>query len=792
MIRNYLKVSLRFLFRNKLFSIINIVGLAIGMAATLLIILWVVDEISFDRYHKKQKSLYRIISVRNLGNEITDNARTPNPLGVEAMESFPEIKNFFRYQGVEAWPLKTKEISSIEEVLACADPSIFEMLSFKFIDGDKISAFSAKNSMVITKGMANRFFGKIDAVGESITLFEDEEFTITGIIDEIPENSHIMFDCIVPISNFERYWEQDFTDWNTDLLMFYTYFELQERTDPEILSGLLYKNFESQLKESHIEGIKFQRLKDIHLDSEIIEQDLDNYNKGNKSLVYLFILIALGILIIACINFINLSTAGSIIRLKEIKIRRVLGSRKNQLVFQFISESVIISFIAHILAMFIIELFIPSFNELTNKHILIDYSNPVLFLLIILMLVFIGIGAGTFPAFYLTRKFQNQLIGASGIIKRKSSKLNIRKVLVVFQFVISSTLIVSSLFIYKQIRYAQNKDLGYDHENIVRLHRTHTFSRNFETKRSILLQYPDVISISKSGSIFNFGEGQEDISWEGKEPQSDFIIYQLGVDSEFINTYGLKIIDGRGFSSDFGTDSLNYILNETAVLSMNLNDPIGKRITYRGREGRIVGVVKDFHQTSLHDPIRPMIFFIDSDVPMISIKIKSKNRDKTLKFLETKWYEFAGEDMPFRHDFVEDVIANSYNNDKRIATFIKYFTILSIFIASMGLLGLSILSIKQRTKEIGIRKVNGAKTIDVIIIMIKNYLILVLAGFIISIPISYKIVQNWMNNFEYKTHINSWVFLAVFLGLVVLTILTVGISTFRTSNSNPVDSLKYE
>ncbi|PLX19494.1 MAG: hypothetical protein C0597_05095 [Marinilabiliales bacterium] len=578
MLINYLKVSLRFLVRNKLFSLINIIGLAIGMAATILILLWVFDEISFDRYHINYKSIYRVVSVRNLGNEITDNARTPNPLGPEAKEYFPEIQNFFRYQGVEAWPLKTKDISTIEEVLACADPAIFDMLGFKFIHGDKSSAFSLPNSMVITIGMANRFFGKTDVIGETITLFENEEFTITGIIDIIPENSHIMFDCIIPISNFGRYWHQDLNEWESG--MFYTYIQIREKTNSEILSNLLFENFKSQLEIRNIEGIKLQKLRDIHLNSDHIELDLDNYNKGNKSLVYLFIVIAIGILIIACINFINLSTAGSIIRFKEIYIRKVIGSLKKQLVFQFISESVLISFIAHILAMFIVEIFISSFNQLTNKHLVIDYTNPFLLIIIIFMILITGIGAGAFPAFYLSQSYKIKGVSVSKMITALSNKLNIRKVLVVFQFVISSTLIISSLFIYKQINYAQNKDLGYDYKNIVRLYRTRTFMENLEVKKRILLEHPNVINISGSHSIFNFGEGEENIVWEGKEPDIDFVIYQLSIDYEFINTYGLKIIDGRGFSEDFSTDTSNYILNETAIKAMNIKDPIGKRISF--------------------------------------------------------------------------------------------------------------------------------------------------------------------------------------------------------------------
>jgi len=790
MLNNYLKIALRNIFRHKGYSLITISGLAIGITCCILMLLWVRDELSYDKFHENYNDLYRVVFEKNLGDRITQDARGPNATGPALKEEYPEIINFTRYRGnVSGWLVQYDEKAFTNDQLAVADPSFFEMFTFPFIQGDPKTALQDRYSVVITETMAQKYFGTEDPINKVIKIY-GTDFKVTGIIENILQNSHIRFDFIFPIVNMDDWWGDPLDSWTRDF-RFFTYIQLEKGFSWLEVNGKITNTAQQHHPGSRTTKTYLQPFKDIYLHSHF---RLDYSNLGNLAYLYIFSLSALCILLIACINFMNLSTARSANRAKEIGIRKVIGARKNEIISQFYGESIIISFIALLLAVILTFLFLPVFNSLSGKHLTFYFWNDFKIIISLIGLTLVtGIISGSYPSLYLSSFIPVKALKNAGHAKTSNRSL-LRKILVVVQFAIAISLIVVTIIMYNQLNFIKNKDLGFQKENIICFDAVGGFGRNYEAVKNELLQNPNFISVTKSLSptgLFGLNSNRREINWEGKDPNKEIIILRWGVDYDYLKTYNMSMIEGRFFSREFSSDTSNYIINESAVKEMGIENPVGKRFSYDGREGRIIGVIKDFHQSSLRSRVYPLLLYLGGRSFTITARIIPANVQQTIQFLESKWEEHVPE-YPFSYSFLDDTIDNFYRSEKRISTIFRYFTFLAIFISCLGLFGLASYIAEQKTKEIGIRKVLGASIPGVVLMLSRDFTRWILLANIIAWPVAYYFMDKWLRNFEFRAEIGLWIFILSAAFSLFIAFITVSFQTIKAAVQNPVDVLKYE
>ncbi len=788
MYKNYLKIALRNINRYKGYSFLNVIGLAIGMTVCILILLWLQDELSWDKFHKNGNQVYRIISEDRAGGNLFRSAGSPSPIGLTLVEEYPEVENFTRVQsGWAGWYLHIGDKTFITERLACADPSFFEIFKFPFIKGDPKTALHDRYSIVLTEALAKKCFGDKDPMGKIVQM-SDIDLQVTGVIKDIPHNSHLQFDYIFPIINMTKWRESKLDDWK--YMQFATYVKLKDNIKVNELrqkiSGIV-KKYDSESKMI----IDLQPLKAIHLHSTNMNSWMIVYpNPGNITYVYIFSLVALLILLLACINFMNLSTARSSTRAKEVGIRKVTGAHRRDIIIQFLGETILLSSLAIIVSVFFVELLLPTFNTLSGKALSLDLlRNMNIFFGLLSIVVITGIISGSYPALYLS---SFEPAGIFKAIAQFSSGRGgvLRKVLVISQFSITVTLIIFTTVIYWQLHFIQNKDLGYDEENIIQFASYGDYGRNFEATKHELLRNPNIVSVCQAFPPSQGLRGTTDIQWEGKDPTKEVMIfYDLG-DYDFLKTFSLKIVAGRFYSRDFTSDTSNFVINETAAQMMGLNDPIGKRLTIEGKTGTIIGVVKDYHGGSLRDPIQPKIISLSTDGFHVCVKY-SGNENEIVSFLEQKWKKFVP-NRPFRYEFLDEFIDNFYQTERKIGKIFGYFTGLAIFIACLGLFGLASFMAERRTKEIGIRKVLGAKVVSIVLLLSRQFAIWVLIANIISWPLAYLISNKWLQGFAYRINLGWEVFIFSTVLALAIAILTVSYQSIKAALANPIDSLKYE
>jgi ABC-type antimicrobial peptide transport system permease subunit len=788
MFKNYFKIALRNFRKYKAYSVINIAGLGIGMACCILILLWVQDELSFDRFHENPDQIYRVNSDNYGGGKITSSAGSPSLIGPTLIEDYPEVVNFTRLQsGWTGWYLHYGEKNFTQERLACADPSFFEIFDFPFIKGDPLTALKDRYSIVLTEALAKKCFGNDDPMGKVIQM-SDTDLKVTGVIKDIPRNSHVQFDYIFPIINMTKWRESKLDSW--EYTQFATYIEMQKNVDAaefnQKIFGLVKKNHpESQLE------VYLQPLKDIHLRSTQLNTWMVVYaGKGNITYVYIFSLIASCVLIVACINFINLATARSSTRAKEVGIRKVVGAYRRDLIRQFLGETILLSLFALLVAIFLVELMMPTFVVLSGKEISLDYSNNIQTLLGLLgIVVLTGIISGSYPALYLSSFHP---VGAFKSITRIGSMRSgaLRKILVIGQFSFAILLVIVTAVIFSQMRFIQNKDLGFDKENLIYFASYGDYGRNYEAAKSELLQNPNISNVCLAFPPSGGFGGTTDIDWAGKEPTDEIMMYSDMGDYDFLRTFDLQMAEGRFYSREFSTDTSNFVVNETAVKMMGLTAPIGKRLSYQGRSGTIIGVVKDYHGGSLHDPILPKVIEL-ADGFFVCVRIRPESVSETIRFLEKKWKTFVP-DHPFRYRFLDETIDDQYKTELRIGKIFRYFTGLAVFISCLGLFGLTSFTAERRTKEIGIRKVLGAKVAAIIILLSKEFTKWVLLANIIAWPIAYFAANMWLQGFAYRIDLGWELFLLSTCLALVIAVLTVGYQAIKAAVANPVEALRYE
>ena len=788
MFKNYLKIALRNLKKFKGYSLINIAGLAIGMAVCIMILLWVNNELSYDRFFNEGNQIYRIISVNHAGGDIAKSPGSPSPIGPTLLDNFPEVINFTRVQsGWSGWYLHYGDKNFSEEKLACADPSFFEIFDFEFIKGDPKTCLKDRYSIVLTETLAKKCFGEKDPMGQVMQI-SSHDMQITGIIKNTPENSHLQFDYVFPIINMTEWRESKIDSWK--YTQFATYIKLGKQADFQQLNFKIeniVKEYDPETKLT----VNLQPLKDIHLHSKDMNSWMIVYpNPGNITYVYLFSIIGVCILLVACVNFMNLSTARAGTRIKEIGVRRVSGAERKDLFKQFLNEAMLLTLLASAVAILIVKLLLPIFNEMSGKELIFNlFTNKSMLLGVFTLTFLTGFISGSYPAIYLSS------FNPTGIFKAKShfgvSKSGVlRKILVVGQFAFAIILISASLVIFNQINYIQNKNLGYDKENLICFASYGEFGRNYETTKNELLQNPDILNVCLAFPPSNFG-GTTDIDWEGKDQNQEVVFFFDIGDYDYFKTFNFKLSEGRYYSRKFPSDTANFVVNETAVKVMGFEAPIGKRFRYKNKTGQIIGVVKDYHGGSLHSPIMPKVIELGNRGFFVCVKYREGKTAEVVKFAELKWKKYV-QNRPFRYTFVDESINEFYKNERNIGRIFGYFTIIAIFIACLGLFGLVSFMTEIRTKEIGIRKVLGAKIHGIVILLSKEFIKWVLLANVIAIPVTYFGAGKWLQNFAYHFELGWQIFLYSAVAAFFIAILTVSYQAIKAAIANPIESLRYE
>jgi len=806
MIKNYLKITLRNLANQKLYTFLNVLGLSIGIASCLLILLYVHHELSYDTFHERAERIYRVGLNGKIADQEVFTTNTTPPLAFTAVEEFPEVENATRiYAYWDNQVIRYGELVISEEEVYLADSTFFDVFSFPLLAGDPATALVEPNSIVIPEDVARKYFGDEPALGKTLLLGNDKTpHTITGVLEKLPDNSHFHFSMLRAMSTMEFSRSEE---WFGN--SFQTYLLLHEGASAESLEAKLpglvekYVGPEIQqalglsLAEFTRQGNKYgyflQPLLDIHLYS-----DLDDELAPNSDITYIYIFAAIGffIILLACINFMNLATARSANRAKEVGVRKALGSMRVHLVRQFLSESVLLSIIAALLAVISAWLLLSPFNNLAGKDI-----SPVLFtkswflasLLGLVLLV--GFLAGSYPAFYLSSFRPVEVL--KGKLKAGMKSGGIRNALVVFQFFISITLIICTLLVYQQLEYTRTKDLGFEKENMIIIDGVWRLDEGKqEALRQDLISQSSIVDASISNNVPP-GVNNTTI-FRKKANDQDIIISTYNVDYDHLPTMQIELLEGRNFSPDFPTDTSAVLLNEAAVREFGFDNPLSEEIRYFGGgeygsylDLKVVGVFKDFNFETLRNNIRPLALMLTTRGSRISVRTAPGDVSTTLATAEDLWKQHAP-DQPFQYSFLDEDFDALFRAEQRLGQVFSVFTGLAIFVACLGLLGLATFMAEQRTKEIGIRKVLGASVASVVMLMSKDFTKLVLISFVLAIPLAYFIMQSWLKGFAFRISIGPDIFVLAGVSALLIAWLTVSWQSIKAASANPVKSLRSE
>lgn len=799
MLRSYLIISFRNLVRQKGFSIINLLGLTMGLTVGFTILLFVFSELSYDNFHKDADQIFRVAIRGNLGDMPLNMAVTPGALGYNLKEDMPEIESYTLFEHVPGDQLfSTNSNKFYENHLIYAENSFLDVFTFTFIYGSKENSLVDPYTLILTQSLAIKLFGDLNPLGQSLRLNNANEYLVTGVIEDLPGETHLPVNCIISFqTRLNEEGNQINDDWTR--LMYYTYVKLYPEVDPIIFEKKLEEYINERIQEdisgTNINLVPYlQNIKDIHLKSNILGE-----LRPNSDIDYIYILtaIAIAILFIAGVNFMNLSTARSANRAKEVSIRKINGARKRQLVFQFLGESVFLSMLSFIFSISIIELILPVFNNITSKNIEIDHAaNIEIFLIFFTISFLFGIFSGSYPAFFLS-SFKPTKVLSSKLRTGGSNKV-LRDILVFIQFAISAGLIISTIIIYLQLNFVREKELGFQKEGMISI-----FLRNDEVKdnayefKSRLLQTPGVSSASLANSIPGMSLAGSSYFPEGYTTDP-WLVYNFQVDENFIeSTFKMRLKKGRNFSKSIDSDTSAVIINETLSNLLGWDNALGKKFYYDesfsdSTSVHVIGVVEDFHFKSLHESIEPtMIHFQQFNPNYLVIRLQNLSPIYTLQRIEDLWAEVFT-DIPFDFEYVDEAFDNLYASERKLSLLFFYLTIFAIFIASLGLLGIISFTAEQRIKEIGIRKVLGASIFSISKMLTIEYIRLIIYSNIVAWPISYFLMKLWLNTFSYIAPIPFWIFLLSLVITIVSAILIINIQTIKISSENPVKSLRHD
>jgi putative ABC transport system permease protein len=784
MLKNYLKIVIRLIQRKKMFSMLNLAGLTIGLTGSLLILLYVDFELGCDKFHANADNIYRVY-MHQPGNKVTGSTKdlwvtTPTILKPTWENDLPEIESIANIRSAGVVFKKNEQL--FDERILFADPEFLEIFSFPVMSGNKKTGLDNPFSLLITKRMAEKYFGEENPVGKTLLTSDEREYMITGLLQNIPGNSHLQFDFLGSFNTLYTLWDRDWqsTRWLNN--GFDTYLTLPVGTDLE--------RFDDKLRKYDLEGLNgktwsfhVQPLKDIHFNR-------DTGGAGDIRYIYIFSGIGLFILFIACFNFINLSTARSATRAKEVGVRKVVGAHKRQLVKQLLGESFLFSFIALVFSITAVWIILPVFSSMIGKELSVDAFQSLKSILAIMgIFILVGTVSGCYPAFFIS-SFQPVKILKGNLRTKSRGSVFFRNSLVVVQFAISIIMIVSTITLYHQLSYIRNKKLGYDKDQII------TFPRrglDLEPFTNELLKNPGIQKVSASSGLpTNIGWSNIP-HWEGKSPDDNPFFYRLSVDYDFFDLYGLEIVKGRKFSREMGDEGKAFILNEAAVKSLGFEEPIGQMFGFWKISGTVVGVVKDFHFESLHKPITPLGIGIKdtTNISYVSVKISAHNISGSIRHIEDIWKKFSPK-YPFEFSFIDERIDSMYKNERKITTSFNYFALIAIFIACLGLFGLASFTAEQKTKEIGIRKVLGASASKIIVLLTKEFVLLVALANCIAWPLAWYGMSRWLESFAYRIDLDIEFFLLAGVAVFLIAIASVGSQFAKATRANPVDSLRYE
>ncbi|MCF7794610.1 MAG: ABC transporter permease [Candidatus Cloacimonetes bacterium] len=798
MLKNYLQITFRNMARHKVITLINILGLVLGITAFMLIMIWVGFEFSYDKYHENKDRIVRLCVDLEAGSHMIYPMSMPLA-APNLIEDFPEVVDAARLENPTRVSLKIGEETYQEAGFCHGDNSIFNVFSFPFVQGDSNSALKDPFTVVISQNIAENYFAESNPIGETLMINGIGPYTITGIFQNIPQNSHFKFQLMASFSTLFDQQKEMMENWFH--IQFYTYLLLDKNVNWQQFEAKLptfVNKYMGQMLDSFGAKLIFfmQPLTDIHLFSDLAG---DIAPQADIKYLYLFIAIALFVLVIACINFINLATANASIRAKEIGMRKTIGSNRKQIVMQFLLESVILCFIAVLLSVSVLEMIRPYFGDIFGTYIDLSYLNLWQMTGIIMLFpIVVGILAGSYPAFYLSGLKPVNVL-KSGIYKSKN-RSSLRSVLVVFQFAISIILTISTLTIFSQINFMKYSDPGFKKNSMIVIPGVRQIIKqtSLEVLKNELSEISEIDGIGFSSLFPGRGTQKAIMFPEGFAEDDPQMGEKLFVDADFISTMNIDVVEGRNFSEELATDPQQSVLiNQTAVQKFGWKKTVGKTFNMKSRDGgsykmNVVGVVKDFHSSSLHNPIQPLIIYYNTDrVNYLVIKINSKNFEKTIQLIKKKIKQI-NPDHVLKYYFLDETLNTMYRRDQQTGKLALYFSSLSIILGCLGLLGLTSFLVQNRTKEIGIRKVLGSSVLDIIFLLTKEFCKLVVISVLIAWPISWFIIDKWLQNFAYRTEIGISVFIISGLFALSISIITVSSQTIKTARSNPVKTLKYE
>ncbi len=786
MLKNYFKSAWRSLWKNRLYTLLNITGLSIGLTIGILILLWVQDEKSFDGFHPQKAETYELIAHIGTGNSRQIWEGTPAPIAVFGKKEIPAIRNFVRItNNWDFYQLSYGEKKLSAPRMLSVDSSFFSVFHFPLVKGDKTSVFKNPGDIVISETFAKSLFGKNDPIGKVIATDTKEHFTVTAVMQDIPENSSIRADVLFSTALIaatykgQGYWKSMDTDWGD--YYYHTFILLPPGSQPEKIAQQLTAIHRRNQKEAAGNEYTLRPLSKLHL------TEVDGTNAAEKT-VNIFMAVGWLILLIACINYINLATARAMSRSKEVSMRKIIGAGRLQLFFQFMLESGILFCLAAMLALIFTTLLLPMYNQLSGKQLHLGSFSQQVAGILGYSLLFVLVVAGIYPALLLS-SFK-PLASIKGKLGAGISMTRFRQALVILQFSFSMILITGTLIFGKQLQYIREKQLGYD--------RTQTFSfplrdmqKQAASVKDALLAQSSVLNVSFANQqIVNVGNTTGDTDWDGKAPGQQFMIHSMAIDKDFLSLFKVQLAEGENFKG-VPADSAHYILNETAVRNAGISNPIGKRFSLHDKPGTIVGVIKDIHISSLRQKIEPTIFYYRPDAWLAYVKTTGKDASRAIAAVEKLWKQYNA-DVPFSYSFLDEQYNNLYKTDQRNGVLFRLFSVVAIVISCLGLFGLATYTAQVKTKEIGIRKVLGASVLRITALLNRQFIVLVLIAIFIAVPVAWYAMHRWLQDFVYRISISYWLFVAAAAIALLIALLTVSIQTIRAAIVNPVKSLKTE
>jgi putative ABC transport system permease protein len=806
MIRNYIKSALRNIAKNRFYSILNILGLSVGLTAFIFLYLHIRDEMSYDAYHENAARIHRIESNFTIAGKNEMFAIVPVPMGPALKLEYPEVEAFVRIFGAGNTLFRNEQKESYEEDFYFTDSTFFSVFTHKLIMGDPGRCLVEPLSIVLTEKIARKYFGDENPMGKILESGTGRKYKVTGVMEDVPANSHLLFDALISGTTLAaEAGEEEFNSmepnrfWNIGV---YTYLLLNEHSEMQAIHDKFPQFYDKYMRAVGDQiNASYELMSTPLTEQHFSDHVSSDQPKGNRAFIYIFIAVALFILLIAAINYMNMATARSARRAREVGIRKVAGAQKGQLVGQFLGESLLLSYISLALAALLVYLFLPEFNLLSGKNITADiFLDPVFIIGIFLVATVIGIISGSYPAFYLS-SFNPVTVVKGTVVKTGGSGI-LRKILVVFQFFIATSMIIGAIIVSQQLNFLKNKDLGFEMDNMMVLELQDTaFRAKAGMFREELLRNPDIEGVTNSIGVPGANTWIQVVRMEKDSGWIDESSIITIVDYHYTDVYGINIMEGRFFDEKMGTDdSAAVVVNEALVKAYGWEDhPIGKMIAWgfdlEGNEGRkmkVIGVIEDYHYKSLHNRVQPqMMFPAEFNKYHLSIRLSGNNLQETIGFIEEKWNDF-GANRPFNYRFLENTWDDMYTAEKNLGIIFSIATVLTIFIALLGLLGLSSFIAEQRTKEIGIRKVLGASMGNIVNLLYKEFAILIGIAFILSIPVAWYVLSLWLENFAF--HIRLGVFAFILGGVLSLAVgmLSISFHIFRAASSNPVDAITYE